>query len=437
MNAVEAVKSAPSLLLDPKASDKGKGEIDKVALDFQNMIAKKMLEQGDVAISELDEDNSTETIEALGKKQLKEKLREMPVAKDTKQVDKAKADPKSQADSNKMLGLEVSSTVASASNTQASSKATAQGASHKPSALDSKSAQDIAKLSAGHGLNMTKLKVDYESQTHNQSKGENLVAKSEQVKVPSTLADLLNKISHEDAMARAKAHSKAKSEREEIVNSKMRSKERAQRYEAAIKELEGRELEVKEARSALQKAPRGEGVELKEDAKESLKVLDEHKKDSKKVKTLESRSDKAILTSELKNNQSINFTRANISSFASEIKEVVKNYSPPITKLEIQLNPKELGKIELNMIKNGNDLQVAITGNAHAITLLSLKQDDLLSSLQSIGFNDVDLNFSNHGSSGGDGKGGKESKEQHLAHSSQSDESHEYSELTITLPQYV
>ena len=104
--------------------------------------------------------------------------------------------------------------------------------------------------------------------------------------------------------------------------------------------------------------------------------------------------------------------RAGIASFAQQIKESIKNYKPPISRLSLDLNPKELGKIELTLTQRGKDLQVSITSNAQAITLFAQNQDELRQNLQNLGFSQVDMSFSSQSNqeNRGNGEQGKQKR---------------------------
>lgn len=135
-----------------------------------------------------------------------------------------------------------------------------------------------------------------------------------------------------------------------------------------------------------------ENLVSKKEQKESAKDANVRTADSTQVqnKTL---NDRVVLSKE------------NILSFANQIKESIKNYKPPFTRLSLELNPRELGKVEVTITQKGKDLQISITSNAQAITLFAQNQNDLRNSLQTIGFNQVDMNFSQSGGNGG-GMGG-------------------------------
>ncbi|SQH71550.1 flagellar hook-length control protein FliK [Helicobacter mustelae] len=133
--------------------------------------------------------------------------------------------------------------------------------------------------------------------------------------------------------------------------------------------------------------------------------------------------------------------RATLSSFAQQIKEAIKNYKPPLTKLEIELNPKDLGKVELSISKKGKDLQISISSNIQAINLFAQNQVDLRQHLQNIGFQNIDLNFSHGGGDLGGGssqdEGGKQKRNENgLQAYKEIEDSVQYDHLEIVLPKY-
>ncbi|RDU73704.1 flagellar hook-length control protein FliK [Helicobacter aurati] len=85
-----------------------------------------------------------------------------------------------------------------------------------------------------------------------------------------------------------------------------------------------------------------------------------------------------------------------IRNFASQFREEILNYKPPITKINVELNPASLGQVSLSIAKKGKDLQVSITSNANVMTMFVQNAQDLRQNLMQIGFNNLDLNFSSH-----------------------------------------
>lgn len=85
-----------------------------------------------------------------------------------------------------------------------------------------------------------------------------------------------------------------------------------------------------------------------------------------------------------------------IRNFASQFREEVLNYKPPITKINLELNPANLGQVSLSIAKKGKDLQVSVISNANVMSMFVQNAQDLRQSLMQIGFNNLDLNFSSH-----------------------------------------
>ncbi|PAF45767.1 flagellar hook-length control protein FliK [Helicobacter sp. 11S02629-2] len=88
--------------------------------------------------------------------------------------------------------------------------------------------------------------------------------------------------------------------------------------------------------------------------------------------------------------------REMVKNFASQFREQVLNYKPPITKINLELNPASLGSVQMSISKKGKDLSVNITSSQSVMTMFMQNQQDLRANLMQIGFNNLDLNFSQH-----------------------------------------
>ena len=82
-----------------------------------------------------------------------------------------------------------------------------------------------------------------------------------------------------------------------------------------------------------------------------------------------------------------------IKHFSNNLKEAIENYKPPISKISMELNPKELGKVEVTLIHRGDNLQIQINSNNSAISLFNYNQQELKQNLINMGFNDVNMSF--------------------------------------------
>ncbi len=85
-----------------------------------------------------------------------------------------------------------------------------------------------------------------------------------------------------------------------------------------------------------------------------------------------------------------------INDFAQKFKEAMENYKPPITKVQISLNPKNLGEVEVTLIHRGDNLHVSLNSqNPQAINIFNQNQSEFKNALTNLGFTSIDMSFSN------------------------------------------
>jgi len=95
--------------------------------------------------------------------------------------------------------------------------------------------------------------------------------------------------------------------------------------------------------------------------------------------------------------QKIISSKQSLKHFASNLKEAIENYKPPVTKLTLQLHPKEIGKVEVVIKQRGENLQVQIsTNNQTTINFLTSQQAELKNSLVNMGFTNINMNFNSN-----------------------------------------
>jgi len=141
----------------------------------------------------------------------------------------------------------------------------------------------------------------------------------------------------------------------------------------------------------------------------------------------------------------LNEAKQMIKYLSNDVKEAINNYKAPFTRVKVQLNPQQLGEVELTVVQRGKNLHVNLSSNNAAINTLAMNANELKVQLQNSGINNASLNFSNN-SQGGDaaGGGGSHSQQQNRqeAHSEynyfENDETHEeiLSSLEIVVPNY-
>jgi len=86
--------------------------------------------------------------------------------------------------------------------------------------------------------------------------------------------------------------------------------------------------------------------------------------------------------------------KSTINHFSGALKEQIENYKAPIMKISMELNPKNLGSVEVTLLNRGKNLHVKINSNAQAINMFMQNNVDFKNSLNDLGYKDVELNFS-------------------------------------------
>lgn len=143
--------------------------------------------------------------------------------------------------------------------------------------------------------------------------------------------------------------------------------------------------------------------------------------------------------------QRASLARESIKNFAQQIRDEVKNYKPPITRILLELHPQNLGTVELTISKRGKDLVLQVLSNQNAISLFSQNQAELRTNLNQMGFENVDMSFSTPQDSGGEQNARQDSQSsQDFAQNTNSSESESEQGnknglngiMEITIPQY-
>jgi len=86
--------------------------------------------------------------------------------------------------------------------------------------------------------------------------------------------------------------------------------------------------------------------------------------------------------------------KESLNQFASDLKEKIEAYKPPIMKVELSLSPKSLGDVDVTLLTRGNNLHVNISSNTSTMSLFTQNQNDVKSALINMGFTNLEMNFS-------------------------------------------
>ena len=103
-----------------------------------------------------------------------------------------------------------------------------------------------------------------------------------------------------------------------------------------------------------------------------------------------------VSANELKSNANIS-TRETLSYFSQDLKEQMQQFKAPITRLNITLNPSNLGEVEITLIQRGNNLHINFNSNPNTMNLFIQNQAEFKNSLVNMGFTGLEMNFSDQG----------------------------------------
>ncbi len=121
-------------------------------------------------------------------------------------------------------------------------------------------------------------------------------------------------------------------------------------------------------------------------------------------------------------------------TFAEEFKEKVESYKPPLMKIKMQLNPGNLGDVDVTLINRGNNLQVNINSTPNTIALFVQNQAEFKNALVNMGFTGLQMNFGENR----EGERGQQQPKQHTKKSTaSSEELHETDGFEMIVPRYI
>ncbi|WRB74880.1 flagellar hook-length control protein FliK [Helicobacter pylori] len=83
-----------------------------------------------------------------------------------------------------------------------------------------------------------------------------------------------------------------------------------------------------------------------------------------------------------------------IKHFTQQLKQEIQEYKPPMSRISMDLFPKELGRVEVSIQKVGKNLKVSVISHNNSLQTFLDNQQDLKNSLNALGFEGVDLSFS-------------------------------------------
>ncbi len=126
---------------------------------------------------------------------------------------------------------------------------------------------------------------------------------------------------------------------------------------------------------------------------ETTQEISENKEKTKESSNSAQSAQNAQASDKTNDNKSI-APKETIKHFTQQLKQEIQEYKPPMSKISMDLFPKELGKVEVTIQKVGKNLKVSVISHNNSLQTFLDNQQDLKNSLNALGFEGVDLSFS-------------------------------------------
>ncbi|MGL2780325.1 flagellar hook-length control protein FliK [Helicobacter pylori] len=126
---------------------------------------------------------------------------------------------------------------------------------------------------------------------------------------------------------------------------------------------------------------------------EKTKEVSDNKEKAKETSNSAQSAQNTQASDKTSDNKSI-APKETIKHFTQQLKQEIQEYKPPMSKISMDLFPKELGKVEVTIQKVGKNLKVSVISHNNSLQTFLDNQQDLKNSLNALGFEGVDLSFS-------------------------------------------
>ncbi|UOR88083.1 flagellar hook-length control protein FliK [Helicobacter pylori] len=126
---------------------------------------------------------------------------------------------------------------------------------------------------------------------------------------------------------------------------------------------------------------------------EKAKEVSENKEKTKESTNSTQNVQNAQASDKASENKSVT-PKETIKHFTQQLKQEIQEYKPPMSRISMDLFPKELGKVEVTIQKVGKNLKVSVISHNNSLQTFLDNQQDLKNSLNALGFEGVDLSFS-------------------------------------------
>ncbi|GAA7277930.1 flagellar hook-length control protein FliK [Helicobacter pylori] len=126
---------------------------------------------------------------------------------------------------------------------------------------------------------------------------------------------------------------------------------------------------------------------------ETTKEASDNKEKTKETSNSAQSTQNAQASDKTSENKSVT-PKETIKHFTQQLKQEIQEYKPPMSRISMDLFPKELGKVEVIIQKVGKNLKVSVISHNNSLQTFLDNQQDLKNSLNALGFEGVDLSFS-------------------------------------------
>ncbi|GAA7251605.1 flagellar hook-length control protein FliK [Helicobacter pylori] len=126
---------------------------------------------------------------------------------------------------------------------------------------------------------------------------------------------------------------------------------------------------------------------------EKAKEASDNKEKTKESNNSAQSAQNAQASNKTSENKSVT-PKETIRHFTQQLKQEIQEYKPPMSRISMDLFPKELGKVEVTIQKVGKNLKVSVISHNNSLQTFLDNQQDLKNSLNALGFEGVDLSFS-------------------------------------------
>ncbi|MCQ2704963.1 flagellar hook-length control protein FliK [Helicobacter pylori] len=126
---------------------------------------------------------------------------------------------------------------------------------------------------------------------------------------------------------------------------------------------------------------------------ETTKEASDNKEKTKETNNSAQNAQNTQASDKTSDNKSVT-PKETIKHFAQQLKQEIQEYKPPMSRISMDLFPKELGKVEVIIQKVGKNLKVSVISHNNSLQTFLDNQQDLKNSLNALGFEGVDLSFS-------------------------------------------